>query len=850
MAIQNNQSQSAQSDQPENTKKGDTSLIHEVRENLFRASQMAEPFNFSRLIAGKNISPLLRLGLSEQSAAKLTRVLAMGLVASLFLTFAASIITLFIAISLFFITPELTAAALMLASGTVLSLSAWSLYRLILREDKDLENNQLVEQLNQQVEHFSDVQWELRDSESRYRDLLDCQNDIIIRRDKNGALTYKNSAFTKQFGNALGSEIGSEFKPKILDGNETPPLEFEQGQGRRRYTQRLATPLGVRWFTWEEFAIRDRDLNIIEIQSIGRDVTEQRQVEDELQKARDQALSASRAKGQFLATMSHEIRTPMNGILGMTGLMMDTEITAEQKTYCRAINSSTKSLLSLIDQILDFSKIEAGKLELENQSLDIREIAQSVIELLAPRAHDKNLQISWYIDPTLPQTLQGDEVRLRQIFTNLIGNAIKFTASGGVTIDILDSEKKDYGPEYFARPRPAGRQKIRIKVRDTGVGISRAAQKTIFSEFEQGDSSHARRYGGTGLGLSITKKIIEKMNGSIEVRSEQDEGAEFIVEIELNRSKNTGHLYQSYQLPELPHRVLIVGSIELEMRTIARTLNASGITCNYRDGAAALKELTHAGKTAQPYDVLIMDAATAKNRGQKLMKELGTELEANNSKMLPRKIVLIEASERGEFPGLHANGVDAYLTRPVRAISLFARINTEYSSTIPRDMQQTDAPQSNGDEEYSDETAPTILLAEDNEINALLARTILEKLGAKVDHVTNGEAAYERVKHLNKLGQKLDYILMDIHMPEMDGFTATKKIRSYLARYSRSISTCLPIIALTANAFAEDKEQCLRAGMDDHLAKPFEQDQLKEILEKCKRQQHAIESEKLVIGAN
>ncbi|CAN0541549.1 unnamed protein product, partial [Scytosiphon promiscuus] len=165
--------------------------------------------------------------------------------------------------------------------------------------------------------------------------------------------------------------------------------------------------------------------------------------------------------------------------------------------------------------------------------------------------------------------------------------------------------------------RPAGRQKIRIKVRDTGVGISRAAQKTIFSEFEQGDSSHARRYGGTGLGLSITKKISEKMNGSIEVRSEQDEGAEFIVEIELNRSKNTGHLYQSYQLPELPHRVLIVGSIELEMRTIARTLNASGITCNYRDGAAALKELTHAGKTAQPYDVLIMDAATAKNRGQK-----------------------------------------------------------------------------------------------------------------------------------------------------------------------------------------------------------------------------------------
>lgn len=758
------------------------------------------------------------------------------------LTFLASTLALTIsllisvlAITQLILTPSVTWMFAASFSCLLAIVTAWSFHILSHATKTINTDNTLVDELHQQVEHFSDVQWELRDSESRYRDLLDCQNDIIIRRDKNGLLTYKNSAFNRQFGIVDDQDddaIGLEFSPHITAGDPTPPLEFEIGQGRRSYTQRLATTFGLRWFTWEEFAIRDNALNIIEIQSIGRDVTEQKQVEDELQEARDQALSANKAKGQFLATMSHEIRTPMNGILGMTGLMMDTRLSAEQKTYCRAINSSTKSLLSLIDQILDFSKIEAGKLELDNQPMELREVAQSVIELLSPRAHDKNLQLAWYIDPSLPQTLIGDEVRIRQILTNLIGNAVKFTSEGGITIDILNKSKNEAVSAHFAKPKEAGEQNIRIKVKDTGIGLNQSAQKTIFGEFEQADSSHARRFGGTGLGLAITKRIVEKMNGTIEIKSEPGEGSEFIVDIVMQRPENAGHLYQSYDLPERPHRILIAGDLNLEMKAISRTLSGAGMSTSICTGAEALRKINSSGKAGTPYDILIMDTQTAQNRLGKLRKSLTHQLEINESNMPLQTIVVMDVSERGEFPAMQDQGVNSYLTRPVRAVSLFARINAEPTTHYHKTSHEKTVTDTETSSTYVNAAKPTILLAEDNEINALLARTILSKLGANVEHVINGEKALEKVQEFNEQGKALHYILMDIHMPEMDGFTATEKVRNYLQEENGSVAANIPIIALTANAFPEDREKCLAAGMNDHLAKPFEYDQLREILEK------------------
>lgn len=802
-------------------------LLHEAKAQLKQANQKTEWHSFFKEIT-------------------LKRLIAVSGGLALIL----SIVTFFVFLQAMMKTNEPLWAVLSLCSLMIMIGSVWAFHFLTFASKSKKTTNNLVHELNQQVEQFSDVQWELRDSESRYRDLLDCQNDIIIRRSINGDLTYTNSAFNRQFGLILKTEIGQDFNPTILAGDETPSLEFEVGQGRRNYTQRLATPLGLRWFEWEEFAIRDNGLNIIEIQSIGRDITEQKQAEDELQEARDQALRANTAKGQFLATMSHEIRTPMNGILGMTGLMMDTQLTAEQKTYARAVNCSAKSLLSLIDQILDFSKIEAGKLELDTQLFDLRELAQSVVELLAPRAHDKKLQIAWYIDPTIPEALLGDEGRMRQVLTNLIGNAIKFTETGGITLEILNAENHGKEASYFVKPNQDPTQKLRIKIIDTGIGLTKSAQKKVFGEFEQADSSHARRFGGTGLGLAITKRIIEKMNGSISITSDPSKnatnpGAEFHVDIELERPQNSGHLYHSYHLPEEHHRVLLIGELDIEMKAIIKTLQSAGLSAELCKTKYALSKLSEAGKSGQPFDTLIVDTKTANSIISKISDELKEQLNENGLKIKPRIIVVMDVSERGEFSTLQANGVNAYLTRPVRPISLFTRINAEYGHELPIQGETQGKKISAINELLTTDNQPTILLAEDNEINALLARTILAKLGVEVEHVSNGEAAVEMVKTYNESSRTIDYILMDIHMPEMDGFTATKNIRKYLGKNENSISKYIPIIALTANAFPEDREKCLKVGMDDHLAKPFEQEQLKELLLKWKMGKQEKSQEKI-----
>lgn len=759
-----------------------------------------------------------------------------------FIAFFAAIASTVFAFISFAVEVRVEAAALMALASLLAMASAFLFREAIKIKEKAAENTHLLEELSLKLEQFSDVQWELNDSETRYRDLLDEQNDIIIRRNTEGVLTYANKTFTSVFGASTATEIGEVFTPEILEGDQTPPLHFKAGQGRRTYQQRLLTRSGPRWYQWEEFATRDHTLDITEIQSIGHDISDQKQAEDELQRARHQAESANKAKGQFLATISHEIRTPMNGILGMTGLMMDTHLTPEQKTYCRAINSSAKSLLSLIDQILDFSKIEAGKLELDEQPFDLRETAQSVIELLAPRAHDKGLEIAWVIDPSLPQIFIGDEVRVRQILTNLIGNAIKFTDHGGITIDIIDREKASAYSGFF-RERPSGKpHAITIEVKDTGIGLTEKAQQTIFSEFEQVDNSHARRFEGTGLGLAITKRIVEKMDGEITVSSKRGQGAVFKIDLAMTAKPGTGHLYNAYPLPEWPHNILVVGELEIEMHALVKTLNKAGMNADYCAGKNALKNLKSAGRKGQPIDTLLIDITTAQNRFTKLKREMDEQLKANQVTRQPVRIVLIDNTERGEFPALHAAGIDAYLTRPVRAISLFARLNEDYRQ--PNTLERAGGAatqQEGGGTGAQNQVGPVVLLAEDNEINAILARTVLEKMNATVHHVTNGEAAVKLVKETNRKGNKLDYILMDIHMPEMDGFAATKAIRRYLKRYAKGVSKTVPIIAMTANAFPEDREKCLSVGMNDHIAKPFESEQLKESLGKwkggCEQQQ-------------
>ena len=292
------------------------------------------------------------------------------------------------------------------------------------------------DRLERGLEALKDIQWEVRENEARYRDLLDNQADLILRRDAQGCLTFVNQAFCRVFGVDRNSVLGRPFAPRVLDGDNATPLAPGGALRQQRYAQEIETARGPRWFEWEEHAVQGHEPAACEVQCLGRDITERRSSEADLKEARKQAEAANRAKSRFLAAMSHEIRTPMNGILGMTSLLGDTELTPEQRTYAHAIQRSARTLLSLIDEILDFSKIEADKLQLNSVPLAIDECVQGVVELLAPKAYEKGIEIAWAVDPSVPRQLMGDEVRVRQIVTNLVGNAIKFTDSGGVLVTV------------------------------------------------------------------------------------------------------------------------------------------------------------------------------------------------------------------------------------------------------------------------------------------------------------------------------------------------------------------------------------------------------------------------------
>src|SRR5262245_34254438 len=384
------------------------------------------------------------------------------------------------------------------------------------------------ERLERGLEALKDIQWEMRENEARYRDLLDNQADLILRRDADGGLTFVNQAFCRVFGIDRGAVLGRPFAPRVLAGDTATPLAPDGPLRQQRYAQEIETARGPRWFEWDEHAVPASAMAVPEVQCLGRDITDRRRAEAELTEARKQAEAANRAKSRFLAAMSHEIRTPMNGILGMTALLGDTELSPEQRSYAHAIERSARTLLTLIDEILDFSKIEADKLQLNCAPLAIDECVQGVVELLAPKAYEKGIDIAWAVDPALPRRLLGDEVRLRQIVTNLVGNAIKFTDSGGVLVTVGRSCAG-------TRPVAEGDLDIAIAVEDTGIGIAPDALPALFSEFEQADAAVRRRQGGTGLGLAISRRLARAMCGDILVASVPGSGTTFTATMRLKQ---------------------------------------------------------------------------------------------------------------------------------------------------------------------------------------------------------------------------------------------------------------------------------------------------------------------------
>jgi PAS domain S-box-containing protein len=645
-------------------------------------------------------------------------------------------------------------------------------------------------------ESLADRNWELKEAEERARSLFESQGDLIVLRDSDGLITSVNDAYCVLAQRSRAELLGSPFALPILEQGESA-LE---SNGTRTHDQRVETALGPRWIAWREGLVRTDANHPAELQCVGRDVTNRTETERAIGDARDHANAANRAKSRFLAMTSHEIRTPLNGIIGMSGLLLDTSLTPEQTTYAKAVKASGDALLLLIEELLDYSKIEAGKIDLESRPFILSDIIEDIAELLAPRAQARQLEIAAYVDERLPIEVVGDAARLRQVLLNLAGNAVKFTPSGGVALIV----------EPGIQPG-----EIRFMVRDTGIGIAPDAQARIFDEFEQADERIARNYGGTGLGLSISDRIVKRMGGRISLESKPGAGSTFEVSIPLP-TQDSAPARKPFATPELTgHSIMLVTPQTIEAALLARRLERWGAqTCTISDIVVA-----HALLPERLWHTVLVDHA--------MDAEDVWRLGEAASKHATRRIVMVTPSTRHELRTPGAAAFTGYLVKPLRTASIAARLAAPADGVTALGaidgLPDCDAL----DESEAPTTAPaqslSILVAEDNEINALLMRSLLTRLGHDVILTTNGEEALESWVAAETAETPYDLVLMDVQMPKLDGIETTKRIREQEAGQRLRRTT---ILALTANALIDDRYACFEAGMDGFLVKPLDRDKL------------------------